>query len=179
MLVSSIQQHGLAISTHIPPPFWASIPPPHPTHPPRSSQSTELSSLCYIVTSHQLSILHMLVYMSVLLCQFILKHSPTTCKAHLSPYLFCRRRRNGAPDGLRSHKDQAQGHSPFTDSKHIAFCILQWLLQNFIGNFPGSPMVKTSLSNAGVWDLIPGRGAKIYTCLVTKKPKHKTEVILK
>ena len=98
--------------------------PPSP-HSSRSSQSTRLRFLCYIVTSHQLSILHMLVYMSVLLCQFILKHSPTTCKAHLSPYLFCRRRRNGAPDGLRSHKDQAQGHSPFTDSKHIAFCILQ------------------------------------------------------
>ena len=29
------------------------------------------------------------------------------------------------------------------------------------GDFPGSPVVKTSPSNAGVVDLIPGQGAKI------------------
>ena len=38
-------------------------------------------------------------------------------------------------------------------------------------------MVKTSPSNAGGVGSIPGQGAKIPTCLVAKKPKHKTEAI--
>ena len=38
--------------------FLVSLPPwPHP-HPSRSAQSAKLGSLCYIATSHQLSILH-------------------------------------------------------------------------------------------------------------------------
>ena len=37
-------------------------PPPH-SHPSRSSQSSELSYLCYTATSHWLSVLHMVVYM--------------------------------------------------------------------------------------------------------------------
>ena len=36
-------------------------PPPH-SHPSRSSQSNELSYLCYTATSHWLSVLHMVVY---------------------------------------------------------------------------------------------------------------------
>ena len=39
-------------------------PPTTASHPPRSSQSTEVSSQCYTAASHQLSILHM-VYMSI------------------------------------------------------------------------------------------------------------------
>ena len=48
-------------SIPISPPSWT--PPKHPTsHPSRSSQSTELSSLCYRAASRQLSISHMVVY---------------------------------------------------------------------------------------------------------------------
>ena len=36
--------------------------PPSPSHPSRWSQSTELISLCYAAASHQLSILHLVVY---------------------------------------------------------------------------------------------------------------------
>ena len=74
--IISIQQHESAICIHIPPPPSASLP-PHPCPIPlRSSQSTKLSCLCYIAASHQLAILHIVVYicsvyMSVLLSQFI------------------------------------------------------------------------------------------------------------
>ena len=56
-------------------------PPSHPpSHPSRSSQSIELSSLCYTAVSHQLSILHGNVYMSMLLSQFISPSShPNPC----------------------------------------------------------------------------------------------------
>ena len=35
---------------------------PHPSHPSRSSHGGSLGSLCYTATSHQVSILHMIVY---------------------------------------------------------------------------------------------------------------------
>ena len=44
-------------------PSLLSLPPTPPSHPPRSSQSQELSSLCYSAVSHQVSILHIIVYM--------------------------------------------------------------------------------------------------------------------
>ena len=49
--------------TYIPisPPFYASLP-LSLSHPSRWSQSTELISLCYVATSHYLSILHLVVY---------------------------------------------------------------------------------------------------------------------
>ena len=34
-------------------------------------------------------------------------------------------------------------------------------MSDWMGDFPGSPVVKTWPSNAGVVDLIPGQGAKI------------------
>ena len=62
MLVSPVQLSELAISIHIVPPSWTSLPlPTPPSHPSRSSQSTKLSSLC---CSFQLaSTLYMVVYM--------------------------------------------------------------------------------------------------------------------
>ena len=42
-------------------PSFLNLPPTPPSHPTRSSQSPELSSLCYRATSHQLSVLHMLL----------------------------------------------------------------------------------------------------------------------
>ena len=62
MLVFAIQQRESAISVHLSPPSWTSFHTSNP-HPSRLSQSTVLSSLCYIATSHELSILHMVMYM--------------------------------------------------------------------------------------------------------------------
>ena len=45
-------QHESAISIHISPPSWASLSLPPIFHPCRSTQSTKLSSLCYIAASH-------------------------------------------------------------------------------------------------------------------------------
>ena len=46
---------------HISPPSCVSLP-PSLSHPSRWSQSTQLMSLCYAAASHQLSILHLVVY---------------------------------------------------------------------------------------------------------------------
>ena len=46
-------------------------------------------------------------------------------------------------------------------------------------DFPGGPVVKTSPSNAGGMDLIPGQVAKSPHALWPKKPKHKTGTTLK
>ena len=67
---SVIQQHKSTIIIHIPPPSWASL---------FSSHSTPLGhhrlcSLCYTATSHQLSILHMILHLYW--CDFLhLSHS--------------------------------------------------------------------------------------------------------
>ena len=55
-------QHESAICMHISPHSWASLSPPPISHPSRSSQSTKLSSLCYIAASRWLSILYMVVW---------------------------------------------------------------------------------------------------------------------
>ena len=47
----------------ISPPSFVSLP-PSLSHPSRWSQSTELISLCYVAASHQLSILHLVVFIS-------------------------------------------------------------------------------------------------------------------
>ena len=45
-------------------------------------------------------------------------------------------------------------------------------------DLPGSPVVKTSPSNAGSASSIPGQGAKMPHASQPKKPKHKTEAML-
>ena len=47
-----------------------------------------------------------------------------------------------------------------------------------IKNFPGSPVVKNSPSNAGHADSIPGQEAKIPHALRPEKQKPKIEAIL-
>jgi len=44
-------------------------------------------------------------------------------------------------------------------------------------DFPGSPVVEISFSNAGSAGPIPGQEAKLQ-CFVARKSKHKTEAIL-
>ena len=68
--VSAVQQSESAICIHIYPLFWISFPF-------RSPQSTEQSSLCYTVGSHQLSVLYIVVY----ICQ---SQSPNS--SHTSPF---------------------------------------------------------------------------------------------
>ena len=70
MLVSAVQQSESTICMHLPPPFWISFPF-------RSAQNTEYSFLCYIVGSHQLSILYKISI--VYICQ-----SQTPNSSHLS-----------------------------------------------------------------------------------------------
>ena len=68
--------------TYIPisPPSCVSLP-PSLTHPSRWSQSTELISLCCVAASHQLSVLHLVVYISS--C-----HSLTSSQLPLLPPRF-------------------------------------------------------------------------------------------
>ena len=73
--------------THIPSPLI--LPPTPPSSPSRSSQSTKLSSLCFIADSHQLSVLHMVVY----ICQYFflsLSHLPSLlpCFKFLTDFLW-------------------------------------------------------------------------------------------
>ena len=60
LLYNKVNQHTC---TYIPisPPSCVSLP-PSVSHTSRWSQSTELTSLCYTAVSHQLSILHLVVY---------------------------------------------------------------------------------------------------------------------
>ena len=67
VLVSAIQKGESVIIVCISLLSWASfLPQPHPS---RWSQSARLGSLCYVATSHQLSILHMIVY--ICWCYFL------------------------------------------------------------------------------------------------------------
>jgi len=65
------------------------LPPPTTSYPSRLSQSTRLSSLCYVATSHQLSVLHMIMYLfpgySLNLSHFLLPlMCPSVCSLCLS-----------------------------------------------------------------------------------------------
>ena len=53
------------------PSSWTSLQPPTPSHSARMSQSTRLSSLGQVANSHWLSVLHIVVYVSMLLSRFI------------------------------------------------------------------------------------------------------------
>ena len=52
VLVSAVQQSESAIYIYPHIPSLLSLPPPSLSHPSRSSQSTELISLCYAAASH-------------------------------------------------------------------------------------------------------------------------------
>ena len=57
VLVSTVQKLNQLLCIHISPPSWACLPPsliPPSSLPTRSSQSVELSSLCYRTASHEL-----------------------------------------------------------------------------------------------------------------------------
>ena len=65
VLVSVIQHYKSVITIYIyilPLGLCLDHPAPQPSCPSRSSQNARLGPLCYTVTSHQLSVLHMIVY---------------------------------------------------------------------------------------------------------------------
>ena len=67
VLVSAVQYSESAICIHISSPLWASLPLPT-SHPSRSSQSTQLSSLCCTAASHYSLVYRwQWVYMSMVL----------------------------------------------------------------------------------------------------------------
>ena len=90
-LVSAIQWSKSAICTHVSPPSWASLTPPTCiSYPSRSSQSTELSSLCHAADPHD-PFTHGTVCMSVLVSHFVppFPSSPVcTCPLSTSASLF-------------------------------------------------------------------------------------------
>ena len=70
------------------PPSWISLSPPMPFHPSRSSQSTSLSSLGHAATSHQLSVLPMVMCMFQY-CSFSLSHLLLPGWVHKSGLYVC------------------------------------------------------------------------------------------
>ena len=64
-------QHESAIDIHKSPPFWIFPPSPAPSHPSRLTQSPCLSFLSHRANSHWLSILHMVMYVSLLLSPYL------------------------------------------------------------------------------------------------------------
>ena len=80
LLYNKVNQLYIYIHPHYPP-SCISLP-PSLSHPSRRSQSTQLISLCYAAASHQLSILHLVVY----ICQC---HSVTSSQLTLpSPHVL-------------------------------------------------------------------------------------------
>ena len=61
-MVFARHQYGSATGTHVGPPSWTLLPPPHPPDPSRLSQSAGV--LGHTSDLHWLSILHMVIYMS-------------------------------------------------------------------------------------------------------------------
>ena len=67
------------------PPSWAPFPTLAPSHPSRSSQSTELSSLCCAAAPHWLSMSHPLVYMCQC-CSPSFSHPPSPNTVSTTPF---------------------------------------------------------------------------------------------
>ena len=64
MLASAIKQCEPIIIIHMSPLSGVSFPPLTPSHPSRLSQSTRLNTLCHTASSHKLSIVYVVMYMS-------------------------------------------------------------------------------------------------------------------
>ena len=82
LLFSVTPQHETATGIRISPPLWTSLPYPSPSHPSSWIQSPCLSFLSHTANFHWPSILHMVMYVSMLFFPYI---SPS---AALSPCLF-------------------------------------------------------------------------------------------
>ena len=71
MSISTKHQHESTIGLSMCPPTGTRLPPPYPSHPSRLSQSHSLNSLSHTANSHWLSILHMVMYVSILLSPYV------------------------------------------------------------------------------------------------------------
>ena len=169
MLVSTVQQNEAAMCIHVSPPFWISFPF-------RAPQSTEQSSRCYTVASHQLSILYRVsaVYVNhnlpvpptlpsplllLLLSRFSsvrLLTTPWTAAYQAPPSMGFSRQEYWSGVPLPS--------PPFPLSIHILVlyvCVSISALQirsyrSFFWGFPANSVGKESTCNAGDPGLIPG-----------------------
>ena len=77
LLYTQVNQPYAYISSHIP--SLLSLLPSSLSHPSRSLQSTKLISLCYAAASHQLTILHSVVYICQCYSHFAKLPPPTLC----------------------------------------------------------------------------------------------------
>jgi len=87
-----------------------------------------------------------------------------------APWYLPRRKMVPTAMWMRDEQPEEEETIGFT---HETFLVVFFTKVWSLGDFPGGPMVKTS--NAGSVGSIPGQGA---TCLLAKKPKHKTEAVL-
>ena len=138
-LASAAQQCESALCLHISPPSGASLSPPQ-SHPSRSSQSTQLSSLCYTAAFHQLAILHMDVY---ILEKAMATHSSTLGRE--IPWME-------EPDRLQSKGSQRVGHNWATSLSLSTF--MHWRRKRQLTPvfLPGESQGQRSLVRAAVYE---------------------------
>ena len=84
LLYNKVNQLYVYIYPHIPS-LCASLP-PSLSHPSRWSQSTKLISLCYAAASHQLSVLHLVVYICP--CHSLTSSQLTLLTRHFLKYIL-------------------------------------------------------------------------------------------
>ena len=138
--------------TYIPisPPSCVSLP-PSLSHPSRWSQSTRLISLCYAAASHQLSILHLVVY----ICQC---YSLTSSQLTLPPPS----RMSSSPFSTSAEEDI---HYLYLLSTECAICFDQWTLCRIhLGMFI---LVKKSVLNTSSSPNFPSPVVTLLTVLLT------------
>ena len=151
VLLSAVQQHESEICIHISPPSCISFSPQPPSHVSRSSQSTELSFLCYKTASHQLFytsvVLVVVQALQCLICCF-----PMDCSMPGSPVLHyvlevAQIHVHLVNDAIQpSHTLPPPSPFPFNLSQHQVFytwkCIyISMLLSHFV---PPSPSLTVS-----------------------------------
>ena len=81
--------HESAIGRHMSIPSWTSLLPPTPFHPSRLSQSPGFSSLSQTANFHWLSILHMVVYVSMLPSHLLHPHPSSFFLFYLFGCAWC------------------------------------------------------------------------------------------
>ena len=129
--------------------------PPSLSHPSRWSQSTKLISLCYVASSHQLSILHLVVY----ICPC---HSLTSSQLTLSPPRVLKFNNPESPwsdlmgDGSSTWHELEKRDLGELRQKCFSLCQLKQLkaqcsIPPETASFPRQNKTMTSSYTAGTW----------------------------